>query len=254
MAGALHPARCDAGDPALAPAWQALSVGAYADADRQFAAGASREAQLGAAMTLINRPPVTPSSLAEARRRLAALAATGDETGHAARFFLGRLLQLHPLAPDPAAAAGEYEALVVTGADDRWCRLALIKLVLLRLTVLPAPGDRAAQLAAVEPALARTADPVTRRDLHLLIAEARLTGEFADAVTLGHLQAALAATGKADVLRPDVLVQVGRLATRLGDHATARASYEAFLRDYPKDRRSFTVAEALAHLDGPFPP
>jgi len=244
-----------AASPPLAGAWQALSVGSYVEAGDEFErSGAGREARLGAAITLINRPPVTPSSLAEAQRRFTALATGDDEAARAARYFLGRMQQLHPIAPDPAAAAREYETLLATGADDTWCRLALIKLVILRLTVLPGPGDWTARFAAVEPALDRTQDPLTRRDLHLVIAEARMSRRIYDRATLGHLQAALAATGSADVLRPDILVQTGRLASLVGDRVTARASYAAFLRDYPKDRRQYTVNSALAHVDGSFPP
>lgn len=244
-----------AGNPPLAAAWQALSIGFYDDAGEQFArAGSGREAQLGAAITLINRPPVTPSSLTEAQRRFTDLSRNDDETGRAARYFLGRMQQLHPFAPDPAAAASEYEALVATGADDTWCRLALIKIVILRLTVLPSPGNLAARLAAVEPSLARTHDPLTRRDLHLVIAEARLSHKIYDAITLDHLRSALAVTAPMDALRVDLLVQIGRLASLLGDRATARAHYELFLKDYPKERRCYTVSAALAHLDGTFPP
>jgi hypothetical protein len=55
-------------------------------------------------------------------------------------------------------------------------------------------------------------------------------------------------------MRADLLIQVARLASLLGDRATARVNYERFLQDYPKERRCFTVSEALAHLDGTFPP
>jgi tetratricopeptide (TPR) repeat protein len=238
----------------LADAWQTLSIGFYSDAIDQFtAAGSSREAQLGLAIAQLNRPPVTPSSLAEAQRQFTELAGS-DAIGHAARYFLGRLQQMHPMTPDPVAAAREYEQLVATGADDTWCRLALVKLAILRLTVLPAAGGLAAQLAAVEPLLARTADPATQHDLHLVIAEARLNHEIYDATTLGHLRAALATTRESDTMRSDMLVQIARLATLLGDRATAQEHYERFLHDYPKDRRYFTVNEALAHLGGPFPP
>ena len=244
-----------AGAVPLAAAWQALSIGFYDDAGNLFAtAGTGREAQLGAAITMINRPPVTPSSLIEAQSRFAELARINDEPGRAARYFSGRLQQLHPVKPNPVAAAHEYEALVATGTDDTWCRLALIKLVILRLTLLPPAGDLTARFAAVEPSLERTSDPITRRDLHLVIAEARLNHRVYDNVTLGHLQSALAATAPADALRPDMLVQTGRLASRLGDRATARTCYEQFLKDYPKERRNFTVSTALAHLDGAFPP
>ncbi len=66
--------------------------------------------------------------------------------------------------------------------------------------------------------------------------------------------AALATTRESDTMRADLLIQIARLASRLGDRATAKEHYEQFLRDYPKERRAFTVSEALAHLDSPFPP
>ena len=241
--------------PSLTEAWQTLSIGFYSDASDQFTATAkSREAQLGLALAQLNRPPVTPSSLDEAQRQLTALAAGNDVTSHAARYFLGRLLQVHPMTPEPAAAAQEYERLVATGADDTWSRLALVKLAILRLTVLPAAGLLPAQLAAVEPLLARTADPGTQHDLHLVLAEARLNHELYDATTLGHLRAALVTTREADTMRADLLVQIARLASRLGDRAVAKEHYERFLHDYPKERRAFTVNAALTQLDGPFPP
>jgi len=241
--------------PSLAEAWQTLSIGFYSDAREQFTTTApSREAQLGLAIAQLNRPPITPSSLANAQQQLARLAARDDITGHAARYFLGRLLQIHPMTPDPMAAAHEYERLVATGADDLWCRLALVKLTILRLTILPAPGTLSAQLAAVEPLLELTSDPATQHDLHLVIAEARLNHEFYDAATLGHLQAALATTRESDTMRADMLIQVARVATLLGQRAVAQDHYERFLRDYPKERRFYTVTSALAHLGAAFPP
>jgi hypothetical protein len=241
--------------PTLAEAWQTLSVGFYSDASDQFVATTpSREARLGFAIAQLNRPPVTPSSLADAQRQLAELATGDDATGRAARYFHARLQQIHPMTPDPAVAAQEYEQLVATGADDTWCRLALVKLAILRLTILPAPGARTAQLDAVEPLLARTADPATQHDLHLVLAEARMNHGVYDATTLTHLRSALAGTPAADTMRADILIQIGRLASQLGDRATAKEHYERFLHDYPKERRAFIVGEALAHLDGPFPP
>lgn len=252
--GALRGAAPAAG-PSLAAAWQMLSIGFYADAADQFTVtGPSREARLGLAIVQLNRPPIMPSSLAEAQRQFTELAGGNDTIGHAACYFLARLQQMHPMMPDPAAAARAYEQLVATGADDTWCRLALVKLAILRLTVLPAAGDAAARLAAVEPLLARTADPATRRDLHLVLAEARLNREIYDAITLGHLRAALSTTTASDTMRADLLIQIARVATLLGDRAMAQEHYERFLHDYPKERRCYTVSTALAHLGGAFPP
>lgn len=240
--------------PSLQAGWQALSIGQYAEAiDLFHTAGTSREAQLGLAIAQLNRPPITPSSLADAQRQLETLAGD-DACGHAARYFLGRLQQIHPMTPDPAAAARAYEQLVATGADDTWTRLALVKLAILRLTALRPAGALPEQLAAVEPLLARTSDPATLHDLHLVIAEARLNHEIYDATTLGHLRAALATTRESDTMRADLLIQVGRLASMLGERDVAKEHYERFLRDYPKERRNYTVSMALAHLDGTFPP
>jgi len=241
--------------PVLAEAWQTLSDGFYDDAIRQFAAtGSSREARLGLAMAQFNRPPVTSSSLDDACRQFEELAGGDDDTGHAARYFLGRLQQLHPMAPDPAAAARTYERLVATGADDRWCRLALVKLAVLRLTILPSPNGLPAQLLAAEPLLSRTADPVTRRDLHLVLSEVRMHHQLYDATTLGHLQAALNEPTLPADMRADLLIQTAQISLKLGDLATARARYERLLREFPKDRRHYTVKQALAHLGKPFPP
>ena len=242
-------------DQDLSAAWQALSIGSYDDAAAGFArAPNDRTAQLGAAITLINQAPVTPSSLEHAHDRLVALAAGNDETAHAARYFLGRLQQLHPIYPDAVAAARDYETLIATTADDTWSRLALIKLAILRLTVLAPAGDTANRFATAEQLLSRTNDPLTQRDLHLIIAEARLNRRVYDAATLNHLRAALSVTPASDALRVDLLVQIGRLATKLGDRETARTHYAQFLKDYPKERRYYTVQSALEHIDGPFPP
>lgn len=254
LAAALAPAPRLAAQSA-ADAWQALSTGFYDDAIRLFSTAAkSREAELGLALARINRPPVTASSLHAAQERLEQIAAVDDEAGRAARYFVGRMQQWHPIAPDPGAAARTYECLVATGTDDRWCRLALVKLAVLRLTVLPSPNGLAAQLSGAESLLGRTADPVTQRDLHLVIAEARLHHRLYDDATLGHLAAALREPTLPDDMRADLLVQTAQLSSRLGDLETARTNYARFVREFPKDRRQFTVRQALAHLGRPFPP
>jgi hypothetical protein len=228
-----------------------LSADAF---DQVAAAGNTREAQLGLAIARLNRPPGTPASVEEAEREFARLAQGDDAIAHAAGYLRARLQQLHPMKPDPVAAALEYEQLVATGADDAWCRLALIKLAILRLTVLPAPGLLTERLAAVEPLLARTADVATQHDLHLVIAEVRMNHQIYDAVTLGHLLAALASTRDSDPTRADLLIQVGRVASLVGNRALAQEHYEKFLHDYPGERRVYTVSQALAHLGGIFPP
>ncbi|MBX3750827.1 MAG: hypothetical protein KF897_12130 [Opitutaceae bacterium] len=237
----------------LTQAWETLSYGFYDDAGEAFArAGDSREARLGAAIAKVNSSPVTAASLADAQRQLSALVAN-DEIGRTAHYFLGRLHQLHPIAPDPIAAAREFEALVATAADDAWCRLALVKLAILRLTTLPGPDDPAARVATVRPLFEQTTDPATRRDLHLVVAEVCLRQQRYDAATREHLLSALAAPSPGADVRADLLIQIARVSQLMGDAATARDYYERFVRDYPRDRRRPTVELILAGGETPGP-
>lgn len=240
--------------PSLTSPWETLSYGFYNDAGESFArAGDSREARLGAAIAQVNRSPVTAASLADAERQLTALV-TNDETGRAAHYFLGRLHQLHPIEPDPAVAAREFEALVATGADDVWCRLALVKLAILRLTTLPGPGDPAARVATVTPLFNRTTDPATLRDLHLVVAEVCLRSQRYDATTRAHLLAALDAPSLGADVRADLLIQIARVSQLMGDMATAREYFQRFVREFPRDRRRPTVDLILAGGETPGPP
>jgi hypothetical protein len=238
--------------PSLPAAWQALSVGTYDAALAQFEAlGSSRPARLGAALALMQRAPMTNSSLAAARERFISLTSVEDEYGHAAHYFLGRLAGLNAFTPDVAEAAHRFEHLVATGADDTWCRLALVKLAILRLSTSTAADDQ--RFAAAEPLLAHTRDPATLRDLHVVIAEARLHARRYDAATLAHLRAAFDLTQPGDTLRPDLAVQVGRLAEKLGERAIAKQHYQLFLEENPRERRAYTVGDALAKLEGAAP-
>lgn len=240
--------------PALAPTWETLSYGFYNDAGEAFdRAGDGREARLGAAIAHVNRSPVTATSLADAERQLTALRAN-DEIGRAAHYFLARLYQLHPIEPDPVAAAREFEALVATGADDVWCRLALVKLAILRLTTLPGPDDPAARTATVAPLFARTTDPATQRDLHLVIAEVCLRSQRYDAATRAHLLAALEAPSLGADVRADLLIQIARVSQLMNDAITARDYFARFVREFPRDRRRPTVDLILAGGEAPGPP
>jgi hypothetical protein len=238
--------------PDLASAWQALSIGSYDAAFAQFdALGGSRAARLGAALAVMQRAPMTTSSLAAARERFTALTAIDDEYGHAAHYFLGRLAGLNAFTPEPVEAALHFEHLAASGADDTWCRLALVKLAILRLSGATGKLSDEPRLASAEPLLARTRDPTTLRDLHVVIADARLHARRYDATTLAHLRAAFDLTPAGDTARADLAVQVGRLAEILGDRAVAEQHYRLFLEENPRERRAYTVSDALAKLEGP---
>lgn len=237
--------------PGLQEAWQALASAAPREAHAGFQQLANpAEARLGEALAALQKPPTTPETLAQARRLLADVAAeTSSAAARAARYYLGRTYQLDSFGPDAARAAQNYETLLEGGADDLWTGLARIKLALLTLTILPGLGDFDARLARVESLLAGTANPATQRDLHLLLAEARLYHGRRDEVTLRHLDTAAADDQFDEMVLADLLIQRARLSALLGHHEAARARAREFLRRFPKDGRQYTVGALLRELE-----
>jgi Tfp pilus assembly protein PilF len=106
-----------------------------------------------------------------------------------------------------------------------------------------AAGDAAEALAAA--AAVRAADP-TRTDARLLVAEA-LTCLRRHGEALDELRRAV----RADPRNPDVHRELGFAAARMGDFATALASWEQFLRSAnggPSAKRVRAAAEAAKRL------
>lgn len=240
-----------AAQPGLTDAWQALATAAPREArDRFQQQTGPAEARLGEALATLQTPPTTPESIARARQLLAGIAAeTATTTARAARYYLGRTYQLDPFDPDPARAAQTYETLLTAGADDFWSGLARTKLALLTLTILPDRGDFDARLARAEALLAGTANPATRRDLHLVLAEARLYHGRRDETTLQHLNTAAASNDFDEMMLADLLIQRARLSASLGHHGDARSLYREFLHRFPKDHRRYTVGAQLRELE-----
>jgi len=237
----------------LEPAWQALSYGFYQEAGELFrTTGDTPASRLGASLAALNQATTTQALLDEIRREWEALTTTPGETARAARYLLGRWYQLHPYTPDPAAAADQYRRLLKATSDDLWQRLAVVKLAILHLTALPQPAGLDARLPEADALVQQTTDPVTRRDLHLVIAEVRLHHRRYDAGTRDHLLAALETPAPAD-LRADLLIQVARLSHLLEEPAVARSYYQRFIREHPLDRRCSMVELILAGGETPGP-
>lgn len=237
----------------LEPAWQALSHGFYQEAAELFRATEDTPAsRLGASLSALNRGTTTVTALDEIHREWEALAITAGEPARAARYLLGRWYQLHPYTPDPLTAADQYRQLISSATDDLWHRLAVVKLAILHLTALPQPAGLNARLAEADALLRETTDPVTKRDLHLVIAEVRLHHRRHDAGTRDHLLAALNTAAPAD-LRADLLIQVARLSQLLKEPTVARSYYQRFVREHPLDRRCSMVGLILAGGETPGP-
>ena len=250
LAFLLAPLRLPAA-PAASPlleAWQSLAVSSSREARRLFQTAASnapdsRPAALGLALSSLGFSSFDATRLEEIRAQLTALADGNDAAARAALYFLGRIAQLYARPADPALAAQYYRQLIARGLDDYWSRNAVVKLALLELFSLPQPGGREARLARAELLLADTTDALARRDLHLVLAEVLLRWHASDERALSHLEAAEQIGGLDDTTRADVLVQIGELARLRGDTLTARRHYDLFLREYPRERRTYFVRQ-----------
>ncbi|QYM78646.1 hypothetical protein K0B96_15280 [Horticoccus luteus] len=249
----------DAGDVAK-PAAPSIAIKAWRDSARYFAneahhefervlkqpGGDTREVRLGAALSLLSVQPVLPDNLARARATLHELATGDDEFALAAKYFEARMAQAFREEPDFDAAAAGYRALIREHGTNYWGQLALMKLAVLTLYVLPA-DNAAARLAAVE-AMLPQAEPVNARDLHLMLADATLYYERPETDALAHLVAA----GKlsehlplSETIRADMYVQIGDLSARLGQLAQANAYAAKLAKEFPRDWRNWSLRQVI---------
>lgn len=245
---------------ATKPAAPSIAIKAWQDSARYFAneahhefervvkqpGGDTREVRLGMALSLLSVQPVLPENLARARATLHELATGDDEYGLAARFFEARMAQSFREEPDFAAAAAGYLALARGHGSTYWGQLALTKLAVLTLYVLPA--ENAATRIATAEALLPRAEPVGARDLHLMIADATLYYGRPKADALAHLVAAAKLSEHlplSETIRADMYVQIGDLSARLGDVAQANVYAEKMAKEYPRDWRNWSLRQVI---------
>jgi hypothetical protein len=210
--------------------------------------GATRdELRLALAASLLTAPPTSEGRLGEAEDLLRQL--VDGRHGAEALWLLARIPHVHRAAPDAAEAAVRYRRLIDTHPDHALAAQAEVKLAIIELAPLSRAGADAARrdslIAAHEGALPSLADPIARRDLRLVLAEARLhAGCQAEALT--HLETAITDGLVSGPAVGDLLVRAGELARLLGEPARAAGHYRAFLAAFPRDQRAHLVRERLA--------
>ena len=208
-----------------------------------------REAKLGEAVTLLQVPPLTAARVADSVARLRALVAenANDETGLAARYFLGRVRQIFETDDTRPEDPEEFAGLIRDHPESAFAQLAMVKLTLRRLYA-PAQGpkQRLEQAAQLE---RRITLPRLACDYHLAMGNALIFFRGSDREALRHLVAARDLGLPDDLARADVLVQIGELARGLGERAVARESYARFLREVRHDVRILMIRDRLAELE-----
>ncbi len=234
-------------------AWELAGLSLLDDAGRAFrtlsSESAKEEALFGRALTLLVAQPKTETNIHQAARLLTALADEASDPGLrvAARYYLGRVEQVHRLAPDRAAAARIYAALFEEHPDTLFGQLAFIKWSLLELH-RGAAEDFEARASAVEDAGRLLTIPTLRKEHHLHLAFARLRNGRRDQTTLAHLRSAVELGVVRVNSRTNATIALVNLAHELGDHETALRFGRDFLAEFPRDIRASRVREILATL------
>jgi len=208
----------------------------------------SREAAFAEAVVRMDSQPVTDPGLRQVEARLAELARGGDEIADASAYLIGRLYQAHFFTPDYARAAQEYERLAARSPGSYWAQLGLVKLALLKLYLLPEPGQPAARVAAAEALLPRLTVPDLRRDAHIVIGRAGLFHEQPMDGVLAHLLEADRLGGLTGLRRGELQLQIAELSRREGRWEQARVYFQRFVDENEVDGRIYTVKAKLAEI------
>lgn len=214
---------------------------------------AAREARFGQALTLLNVQPQTTGNVALAARLLDRLVAETEteesDLAVAARYFRARIDHLHLSPPDVAAAAQRYAALYRAHPDHPLGGQALVKLAILQLYDRDDTRERGAQLEEWAAAAAGLADPVARRDLHLVLGDAAQFFALPPAVALAQLRAGYALGVEELGARASLLVTMAELARASGQSEVAAGYYREFLANFRRDTRVATVRERLREME-----
>ncbi|MFH1498892.1 MAG: hypothetical protein ABII82_13825 [Verrucomicrobiota bacterium] len=252
---ALWPQARAATPPALSQAWEDAALNLTREAHRSFAALDGREARFGEAVTMLQLQPKTDPNIERAANLLEEVVAerADDELGIAARFYLGRLEQVHRTPLNPEAAAEHFAVLLRDFPGHPLTEQAVVKLALLELY---APGTPAEQLAAFEKFRRlgeelKTHDAI--RDLNLTLGNAAQRLALGDELALPCYIAAYRAGIHLTSVRGDTLVSIGELARKTGRHELAREHYQRFLEEFKRDNRRLTIRERLDSLPAPRP-
>lgn len=239
--------------PSLREAWEAAAQGRFAEAQHAFALQTGREAQLGAALNLLQMQPRTEAKVAQAAEQLAALVAADpdDQTGISALYFLARIEHIARYTPDLEAAARHYRRLIETHPRHPLAGQAIVKLAIITLYAPDAartPAETRAHYDAFDARTGRLPTLATQRDLHLVLGDAALRLRLGDDLALRHYLAALQAGILRPPLRADTLIKTGELARDLRQTDLARVQLQTFLDEFPRDTRRLAVGDTLATL------
>lgn len=226
------------------------AVDAFSSRVRVSSSHRDSDALFGLAVNLLNRQPKTAGNIERSRRILQEIQyreATSD-LGIAARYFLGRIAQLHLQKPDIHLAIKHFRFLVENHPEHFWGQVAATKYGFLRLYRVMPKEERRALFIELETLAEGLSSLFLRSNFHFMLGTAavrfrmlpeRALDHFIQAEKLGLIK------GRA---RTDGLLRIGELARKLGHWEVAEKYYRRYLdefrRDPPRDLVSDRLEEA----------
>jgi hypothetical protein len=237
-------------EQSLSASWAETAYGLFSEAHQGFSAAQGREAELGKALTLLQLQPKTETNVNAAAVLLEHVLAGGrdDELGITARYFSGRIDQIHRTPVNPTAASLTFTQLIQDHPKHPLAGQAMVKLALIELYNPQSPADRSQAFARFAERAPLQTSVDARRDLHLLLGKTALRFDLGKDVALDQFTAALKEGVSSPTLRADTLVCAGELARELHRDETARLHYQNFLKTFPRDNRRRMIEDALASL------
>jgi hypothetical protein len=234
--------------------WQALTLYRFPEAQQAFtAAGDERENRFGLALAWINLQPKSDANLARADALLQAIvteSTAADELAHAARFYRGRIQQVHLRKPDTAAAQRLFRSLMDEHPESFWGQLAGIKWLTLEIYTAGPADARPARLSQLEALAACFTRPELAKDYHNIMANAYEALAISDERAFHHLALCWQLGVTRGVDQADFLARLGTLAERLGRAEDARRYFEEFLGRFARDERRYLIEQRLLQLRG----
>ncbi|MDB6094245.1 MAG: hypothetical protein JWM32_1807 [Verrucomicrobia bacterium] len=209
----------------------------------------NRSARFGRAVALLDRQPVTPAQIEEARGIFRELAERDvDDVAQGARFFLGRIAQHHLQVPDDEAASREFRRLIADHEASIWAQSALSRLALIQIYALNPQAPPQERIAEVEKLLAHARTSSAKGELHLVMANAIFFYRLPAQEALPHLLAAEQFARLEWSVRSEVLVQIAELSRSAGQTEQAARYYALFLKENPRDPRAYIISEHVAGM------
>ena len=245
---------------AAAPAdegWQDLAGYLFRDAHDAFTrtpVGSDRLRAMGAAASLLNEPPVSPTKVAEVEEQLRRVIADNpaDEPALYARYLLARIAHLHRPA-EIAEIEAAYRAVITAAPAHPLGQLAAGKLALVLLyqrTDLTVSA-RIAAAAELAPTAGRAELPETACSFYRVLAEAALYYDILDERVLAWLQRADTMQTRDRTVAASLRVQLAEVARSLGHREAALAYYRQYLdMAGPTDSRYRTAKDRMVELAG----